>query len=145
MNNQSLIDLFKQWCDKFDHILKVQMDERLSKIFMYATILEMSKVKSTKSLLEDEFMYKLLKKRANYINLKMNQSVSEFLAYLSKSPGIAVMYLYYLKSKVKDEELTMNKLTDIFPEGFPPEESLEELWNFQKIKSENLLDLIELK
>jgi len=143
MDNQKLLDLFKEWCTKFDSVKREQMPDELSKNFMYLILLENDK-KEIPLVLKERFLYQVIEKRSNVIGLKINQYVTMMLNFLSKSPGEAIMYVYYLKSKLKNNELNMTSLTFTFPEGFPSESSLESLWRSQKIGGENLLDMVEI-
>jgi hypothetical protein len=100
------------------------------------------------------YLVKILVDRAEYVGLKIDKKTSIMLGILCKSPGQAVMYVYYLMYKAKNlkkEEITFDTLCqDIFPLGFFTEETLNYYWDEQKVKkdpsrsgSDNLLDYSE--
>ncbi len=70
---------------------------------------------------------------------KVTWQAVAFLTYLSGKPGTAVMYLAAIQSKY--DELTMENIAYSFPNGFLSEGDLSELWEAQKVKSQNLLDM----
>jgi len=99
-------------------------------------------------------LVKILVGRAEYVGLKIDKRTAIMLGILCKSPGQAVMYVYYLMYKAKNlkkEEITFDTLCrDIFPFGFFTEETLNYYWDEQKVKkdssrsgSDNLLDYSE--
>lgn len=72
----------------------------------------------------------MIEKRAEYIGLEVSDQAKVFLMFETKSPGTAVMYLYALRSKFTS--VTMNDLANVFPNGFPTEDTLEKMWDKQK-------------
>jgi hypothetical protein len=75
-----------------------------------------------------------------------------FIAYLTESPGKAVMFLWYIQYwafKNNKREITLELLcSEIIPNGFYSDEDLNKLWGSQKVitpndggfDSDNLLD-----
>ena len=75
----------------------------------------------------------------------MNEYVKAFLTCLVNTPGAAVMYLYYLKSKIKSEvNVSMLEISMVFPMGFPSDLESHELWDLQKVEGNNLLDIVDV-
>ena len=139
-----LIDHYNQWCDEFQKSKCGPLSEKISKIFLSLLILEKKNTEIPPDF-KKQFMYQVLTKRAKSISLKMNVYSTALLALLSDRPGMAVMYLYYLKSKTQDDsEVTMATITNLFPLGFPSDDEMSKLWEKQKIGSTNMLDLIEV-
>lgn len=138
MNN-----LFTNWCDLFDKSNKEPMEDEIRKIFLMLSLMEL-KNESIPNEFKKHFLFQIIDKRSDYINLKMNDLVKSFLGCICSTPGCAVMYIYFLKSRIKsDEQLTMKKLSLFFPVGFPTKKSLDELWDKQKLDNgANLLDVV---
>lgn len=96
------------------------------------------------------FLYKIIESRASAsFTVKITDvKLILFLCVLTKTPGIAVMYLTYLQYWAKKnnvKEITFdNFCSRIFPNGFPSESDLHSLWLMQKVEknggSYNLLD-----
>lgn len=138
---EELQEKFKIWCNNFGEAEIEPMNMNLSKYFLQCNMLEMQEV-DIKEINKESF-YQVIDKRAEFISLKLNIYVKAFLMFLTKSPGTAVMYLYYIKSKqVGNIEMDMVALTMMFPDGFLKESELKILWDKQKIGSSNLLDMI---
>jgi len=145
-----MLEKFLVWVDSFKKAKKEPMNIKLSKIFINVNLMEMNKAldmnDSNIELLTKDFMYQIIDKRSEFIGLNLNPYVKIFLTFLSRSPGTAVMYLYYLKSQHIDESIIdMTKLTMLFPMGFPTADELDKLWDEQKVDSNNLLDMLNLK
>lgn len=134
---------FEKWCTEFHEAEIGPMDDEMTRIFLAVTMAEMKN--GDVPSLEDQFLYKVLDKRAEFIGLKLNKYIKVLLTLLSRSPGVVVMYLYYLKSKQHPgTELTVEQIARTFPMGFPTEKALEKLWDSQKIGGSNLLDMIQM-
>lgn len=57
----------------------------------------------------------------------------------------AVMYLYYLKSKIKSEvNISLLEISMVFPMGFPSDLESHKLWDLQKVEGNNLLDIVDV-
>lgn len=136
--------LFKKWCAQFDKCKNEPMSDGLSNVFIKLTMLEMENGGIPPEL-KTQFLYNVIEKRAEYIGLKLNEYVKAFLTCLVNTPGGAVMYLYYLKSKIKTEEvITILDISKIFPMGFPSDSESHELWDLQKVEGNNLLDMVDV-
>jgi hypothetical protein len=144
MEKDELKFLFRKWCDKFDKCKNEPMSDGLSSVFMKLVMLEMGN-DSIPPELKTQFIYNVIEKRAEYIELKINDHVKAFLTYLVNNPGAAVMYLYYMKSAAPPNiNISMHELSKIFPMGFPSDSELSELWEAQKIKGNNMLDMVDV-
>lgn len=135
------------WSDNFFSKLNSEMDKELTEIFIRLLMLEKEEDMKGNPF-KNEFLYQVISKRAESIGLKINEQTIVFLMYLCKTPGSAIMYLYALRTKIK--ELTMEKLTLTCPNGFVSEKDLSELWDMQKginngEKVDNCLDFFEFK
>ena len=95
------------------------------------------------------FLLKILLNRAGIFahEMEMNIMVPTFLSSISKTPGEAVMWAYTLYKLWLEigVPITMVELTNKFPQGFPSESAMEEIWNSQKGRSngidvDNMLD-----
>lgn len=137
---------YAEWCLLFDKSDRVSMDDELSKIFLSMCMAEMEKMDISKILesVQTTFLYQVFTQRAEFINLKMTEYVKIFLSSLIKSPGESTMYLYYLKAKYPNELISFTEITNLFPIGFPTEKALSDLWDAQKIGSDNMLDKISI-
>lgn len=144
MEQNELKTLFKKWCAQFDKCKNEPMTDGLSKVFIKLTMLEMENGGIPPEL-KTQFLYNVIEKRAEYIGLKLNEYVKAFLTCLVNTPGGSVMYLYYLKSKIKTEEvITILDISKIFPMGFPSDSESHELWDLQKVEGNNLLDMVDV-
>jgi len=130
---------FEEWCREFGQARVEPMSKELSKVFISLTWIEMENAKAP-PLLNEEFSYKLIDKRAEYIKLDMSECAKCLLACVVNTPGDAVMFLYYLKSK--NIRITIAEMANIFPMGFPTEAERMRLWDLQKYNGVNMLDMI---
>lgn len=96
---------YEDWCADFDTQLKnhhVPLTEEESVSFLQAAMAEMQNVKDVIPLeLESNFIIQVIKKRAEHIGLNLTQSALICVAILSRSPGMAVMLLSYMRWKLK--------------------------------------------
>lgn len=131
-------ELFFIWVKKFEALPQHPMSKELSEAFVHASIAgdNFGPVPE----LEAQFMWKLIDARAKYIGLELSYQLKAFLTLLLDNPGIAVMYLYYLKCRAGTRMLDMAEFTNIFPMGYPSKEDLAVVWDAQKVKGGNLLD-----
>lgn len=91
--------------------------------------------------LEVEFIYQVIKVRAQAMFKQTSWQAMAFLTILTLNPGKAIMYLTAIKSKQAD--LTMATLAYTFPYGFLSNEDLDALWDAQKMEGGgNLVDII---
>lgn len=66
-------------------------------------------------------------------NLLYSPWVVSFLVLLCKNVAMAVMYAYTLVRETRDAgPVTMSRLSELFPFGFPKEEAIHEYWDNQK-------------
>jgi len=142
MEIQELNEKFQLWIANFSSAKTEPMSNDLSEIFLRMARSERNELEIPSGY--NIYSYKILEKRAEFIGLKLNKYVKMFICMLVRSPGEIIMYLYYLKDyQVKNkEEITMEIIVRIFPYGFPTDDSLNILWDSQKINGENLLDKI---
>ena len=94
----------------------------------------------------------ILEDRLGTMNRELDQGAALFIGLSCETPGDSVMYAYYLAHKMKQKGigkiLELEKLCiDIFPNGLFEKESLNEIWDKQKVSggegfsgSDNLLD-----
>jgi len=135
-----MLERFLLWVDSFKKAIREPMSMELSKIFINVNLMEMNEDGKP---LTKEFLYQVIDKRSEYIGIKLNTYVKIFLMCIVRSPGAAVMYLYYLKSQHNDGSIIdMTKLTRLFPMGFLTADELDRLWDEQKVDGKNLLDMI---
>lgn len=107
--------------------------------------------KDLKEGLEEMWLCKVIKKRVEVIfNYELEDRLLLFLTVLCETPGVAVMYLWYIhfyaKEKLK-KVVTLKEFVEVFGDGFIKEESLNDIWDNQKVKMnlDNMLDHIILK
>lgn len=134
---------FETWAKEFFEQPVMPMNEQISAMFFNMTVMENQQRKLNIPEIQNQFLYQLIEKRAEYIGLELSDQAKVFLMFETKSPGTAVMYLYALRSKFTS--VTMNDLANVFPEGFPTEDTLEKMWDKQKgytygAKVDNYLD-----
>ena len=135
-------------CKKMEKLTTVRMTNELSSILIQLMLVP--KDKPFKIPQEEKpFLFQVIEKRIEicFTFKTQDDRLILFLAALSVTPGIAVMYLWYLQywcSKNDVKEIDLDILCSrIFPNGFFKEEDLSEIWDEQKVKSEgsdNLLD-----
>jgi hypothetical protein len=94
----------------------------------------------------------ILEDRLGTMNRELDKGAALFIGLSCETPGDSVMYAYYLAHKMKQNGigkiLELEKLCmDIFPNGLFEKESLDEIWDKQKVSrgegvsgSDNLLD-----
>lgn len=136
------------WYENFKKASTAEMTKEVTSAFLGCSINENKEM-------PDEFKkvnaYKILVSRGNFLGLTLTPGLIAFLIIITEGvPGRMVMYLsalkcYRLTSSENTEVCCMETLTNISPDGFPSEESLKELWNYQKIQNtvgtDNFLDL----
>lgn len=91
------------------------------------------------------FPFQLFSSRAYSIGLDTTESAMAFFALNSTSPANAVMWAYVFRyhQLVTGHKITMAEVAKVFPNGFPSDDHLEELWDMQKVDSSNLLDHLD--
>lgn len=135
---------WKNWAEEFITALTKPMDTQTTKVFLMCCMAE-AQNKEIGQELKEEFMYKIIDKRAQFIGLTMTEPVKMMLCVLCNSPGTAVMYVYvlrYFQVNAKLDVINTEDIAALFPWGFPTESELGRLWDLQKDGGVNLLDKI---
>jgi hypothetical protein len=139
---------FRIWLQEFKDLKVGKLSDDLSITFIQCSILEEKDHDFLEDVVEKmkieikEFLsiYTISK------NIKLNLSpyVILFLIILSNNIGTLIMYLYYIKGTITNEDLfTLKDLAFLFPTGFPLKDELQRCWDFQKRDGLNLLDQLE--
>jgi hypothetical protein len=126
------------WADEFFQQPAVPMSNQMSEIFMQMMFVEQDPTPKKIPEIEAQFLYQVIDKRAEYIGLELTNPAKIFLMFQTKSPGTAVMYLYALRTRYKS--VSMGTIANMFPMGFPSEDSIEKMWDKQKghVNGENV-------
>lgn len=81
-------------------------------------------------------------KRCKSIGIELTRTAALFLGSILNSPGDVTMAAAYVKYKLKDcvdNKVSVGFLsTRCFPMGIPSEKDWQELWDMQKLDSEDL-------
>lgn len=136
------------FAEKFKNIPTNPMEDKTAEILISLTI---APIQEDDEEINKHFLCQVIEKRFKALGYTMNIKCKLFLAYLTNSPGMAVMYCHYLAYWCKQnniQHLTLDELCmNIFPMGFPSENDLSVLWDEQKVKrdadqpgTDNLLD-----
>lgn len=140
----------KHFCVKFKKLQHHAMTEQIAEAFMQCVLIEKSEGRI--DILEEEkpHLFKIIEKRLEVIfEYTMSDELKMFITILCETPGKIVMYLWYLQyvsKKNRIQHFTCENFASIFPNGFPCEKDLKQLWDEQKINAEeiyytdNLLD-----
>lgn len=123
------------WLELFFSKKQHPMDEATTRVLMHFM---MTRDQGPDKELEEIFLYKLIDKRARVMFSQVSWQAVAFLAYITKNPGRAVMYLAAIRSRYQD--LSTDSIAYTFPYGFLSDEDLDELWDAQKVNGQNLLD-----
>lgn len=127
-----------KWLELFFSKPRYEMSESHTRIFVGLT---MNENPVPPKELETEFIYQIIKTRAQYMFRQVSWQAMAFLTILTHNPGKAIMYLTAIKSKQVD--LTMATLAYTFPDGFLSNEDLDALWDAQKMEGGgNLIDTL---
>lgn len=130
------------WSDEFFSAAKNPMEQDISYVFLQMLMAD-EKPNFSIEKIKEEFLYKVIDSRAQYIGLKLSEAAKIFLLFKTKSPGTAVMYLYAIRSKT--EVANMKTISELFEYGFLSSEDEEKMWDAQKgfncdEKKDNCLD-----
>jgi len=146
MNKQKLVDIFNK------HTPKTEMTKEETMIMFQ---LLMSKDESfSKSLddvdkesdiyqhfapLVDSFIGQVFLSRLKALtSLKISLGALAILMQHMESPGTAVMHVFYLYHKLpEDTVVTIETIGEVFPWGFFSDEQLKEIWDAQKIRTDD--------
>jgi len=137
-------------CKAFESIKCVPMTEDIANILINLLC-------APKINFDDDkpFLVAVMEKRVEFNHtFKINDNkLYLFLAILTKSPGTAIMYLWYLQywcfnNNVKELNIDIF-CENIFPFGMPPTDELQKIWESQKVLkdrynlgSDNLVDYV---
>lgn len=140
----------KYFCVPFGAEPQMRMTPDLSEALIKMTFLEKSQNQEDMDNIHKDFMrevfgYQVLNKRLEVcFNYTLSVPAKVFLTILTKNnPGNIVMYLTYLQyiSKKKNlKNITIGDICSIFPNGFPSADSLEKVWDGQKVKREPIME-----
>ena len=120
----------KHWCQQFKEAPTVPMDNELTQLMMAVMLGNLNR-----EALEDMFIYKVVSARAPAIGLTLDPKLVDFLTVLCKSPGDSTMYLSLLRQEqAEGKEANIENFVEMFPWGFPDQQSLSVLWDAQKTK-----------
>lgn len=117
------------WVDEFLQQPQQRMDTELTKVLLTLTFMEIDQAPLPPETLTN-FSYQIIDKRATYIGLDLTDYAKVLISSLVDSPGAAVMYLYVLRTKGKKHSVV--NIVELFPFGFPTEDSLQRMWDKQK-------------
>jgi hypothetical protein len=118
------------WADEFFKQPTVPMSNQMSEIFLRMMFMEQDPAPKKIPEIESQFLYQVIDKRAEHIGLELSKPAKIFLMFQTHSPGTAVMYLYAFRTKYKS--VNMGTIANMFPMGFPSEDSLQVMWDKQK-------------
>lgn len=86
------------------------------------------------------FVFQVMQKRAQAHGIKMTAGLMLWLATLSSSPGIVVLWLYTVhRMDKKGDVASLTDWATAFPH-LPTEDAMREVWDAQKVGSGNMLD-----
>lgn len=133
----------QDWSKKFIALGKEPMNEQLSMVFMNMMLQDNDKNFEAPEL-QEQFLYQVINKRAQYMGMEISVPAIIFLMFLTQSPGSAIMYLSAIRSQTKI--VNMNVIANIFPMGFVSAKDIEIMWDDQKgylhqQKVDNCLDV----
>ena len=151
MNKQKLIEIFKQ------HNPNTPMTEEETMVAMKLMMsgdktfqtpideldTESEVYKHFKPLLDDFLPQVFLKRLEHLTSLRITLGALIMIAQHLQSPGNAVMYVFYLHTKLPENTVvTINEISmDLFPWGFFSQEQLQTIWDAQKVRSDECKEL----
>lgn len=143
----------KYFCKKFDKIKVHPLSDIITKYFIVCAMANDAEVKiAIDEIKKANICYGIFKERINpTFKITVEDKVIMFLAVVVGSPAETIMYgtyISYVALKHNRKNIDFNFFAEeIFPFGFPSEESMMEMWDKQKllkpdntILSDNLLD-----
>ena len=127
------------------------LDENMMSVLLGLVLSDVGKIKEMlDSAKKITSTVSILESRAKSIGLVLDEKTTIFFGLVSGTPGIAVMYCYYLAYAFKKRGVDSMKFNDImvevFPEGLFTDLTMVQKWESQKIEtdsqtvSDNLLD-----
>lgn len=143
ITDQELNEKYSDWISFFDRSDKAPMSKDLTEIVTSLNIMDEESFKMRKE--NYNFSFALARKRSDFIHLSINAPAILLITMLTNGlpPRIIMYYLKYWQICHDETPITVPILLNIFPSGFPTENCLNILWNTQKIRGFNLLDIIE--
>ena len=141
----------QHFSEKFESLKRHPLDKETMSLLV-SLIMTPGEDEKMKSVISDVFILKIIQKRIEVcMSYTMDDRSMIFLGYVAESPGMAIMYLYYLARWAKNNDckrITLEIMCErIFPWGCPSKEDLHKVWDEQKVHREigqsgtdNLLD-----
>ncbi len=127
-------------CDKIRDAKKYPLSEEHMRLMLNMILLELSDGEMDKEisdLVKTQPMNKIITARFASLGYTIDDRTNVFLSYIVESPAMAVLYVYYLAywaSFADKNEITFHDFCEhIFPDGYPSEEDMHDIWNNQKI------------
>lgn len=121
-------------------------DDEESSLIMSLALCELRRISIDEGIRMDP-MYRLIQKRLQLYDYRMSEHAITFLASLSTTPGVAVIYMTYLQyisSKLGIKEYNVYNLCEkAIPYGILKSEVLEEFWDAQKAASAPLSNMVD--
>ena len=128
----------------------MKLDKKLIIQYTAVIIIFLLALLLTSIVKADEKKISELEKRISQVHsFRTDDRVLLFLCFICKSAGVGIMYCWYIQFMSKQfdlKQITFEDFANIFKDGFPSDESLQQLWDSQKVKiesltfSDNLLD-----
>ena len=111
-----------------------RMTEDQTEVMMRLLTAEMQGIPLGDEMIEDDRGSQIIKLRLKNTDVECSTSCILFCSYLCDTPGKAVMWAYTLFKLYEywKEEVTLSKLAESFPWGFPTDDSQRECWDSQK-------------
>lgn len=140
------------WVDAFFTSPVEAMSDDLANLFVTLLVDEsVDAHKAASDEIASLFAFKVIKSRSAHLGLPITDRAIAFLAYLTQTPGAAVMYLTALRhSHITNADapiVTVLYIGEKFPNGFLTQEALSVAWEAQKVQYEshslNLLDNVD--
>lgn len=127
---------------------RTPLDEGGSKVFLECCFADIHKsIEFDEGTAKQHPLMNLFYKRLKWAKVPVSLGLGIFIAYMCKTPGIAVLWAYTLKKmhQKHDKMLTTTELSYSFPLGFPTEDAMHEIWEGQKghahgLECDNILD-----
>lgn len=143
ITNDEALAKFNVWLEQF--FAEVEpMEPEVTEILMKSFQIEVDNTAPFDELLST-FEYQLIDKRARFLQMQLTPALIAFLMYLCGSPGNCVMFLSAIRVKATTNNVSISRLCEIFPNGFPTKARMSVLWDLQKHGGANLLDFVDLR
>ncbi len=130
------------WCEQYCGFEPRELSPEESKFVISVLMAERAK-KPIPPDFKEEFLYKVVEKRAEFVGLRLTEHAVMFLSALCETPGEAVMAVYALRHRHGTELVTVFQLCGgLYAMGVPSAEESSRLWDAQKVDGVNLLDKV---